>query len=108
MVILLAIATRLIFLALGVSELPSLLSELINEGGRSVIQIIERMPLTMTINPSHQYFRVFAARHVTLGLGSVLIECGYKAKNPGRSGRCKRIVIPTTFSPGNTRNIPLP
>jgi hypothetical protein len=91
-----------------VATLGGSLPELINERGRSVIQIIERMPLTMIINPNHQYFSVFSSRHVTLGLGSVLIECGYKAKNPGRSGRCKRIVIPTTFNPGNTRNIPLP
>ena len=27
-------------------------------------------------------------------------------QNPGRSSRCKRIVIPTTFNPGKTRNIP--
>ena len=83
------------------------LSELVNERGRSIIQIIERMPLTMIINPSHQYFSIFSSGHVTLGLGSVVIECGYKTKNPGRSGCCKRIVIPTTFYPGTTRNIPL-
>jgi hypothetical protein len=44
------------------------LSELINERGRSLIQIIERMPLTIIINPSHQYFSVFSSRHVTGGL----------------------------------------
>jgi hypothetical protein len=54
------------------------LSELINERGRSLIQIIERMPLTMIINPSHQYFSVFSSRHVTLRLSTVLIEGGYK------------------------------
>src|SRR6266699_5963003 len=75
------------------------LSELINKRGRSVIQIIERMPLTIIINPSHQYVSVFSSRNVPLGLGSVLVECGYKAKNPGRSRRCKRIIVPTTFNP---------
>jgi len=54
------------------------LSELINERGRSLIQIIEGMPLTMIINPSHQYFSVFSSRHVTLRLSTVLIEGGYK------------------------------
>jgi hypothetical protein len=83
------------------------LPELINQRGRSLIQIIERIQPTMIINPKHQYFSVFSSRHVSLGLGSVLIECGYKAKNPGRSGRCDRIAIPTTFNPGITRNIPL-
>jgi hypothetical protein len=83
------------------------LSELIDERGRRIIQIIERMALTMIINPSHQYFSVFSSGHVTLGLGSVVIECGYKTKNPGRSGCCKRIVIATTFYPGTTRDIPL-
>jgi hypothetical protein len=33
------------------------LSELINKRGRSVIQIIERMPLTIIINRSHQYLQ---------------------------------------------------
>src|ERR1700730_10438783 len=83
------------------------LSEFVNKRGRSVIQIFERMPLAMIINPGHQYLSGFSSRNVPLGLGSVLIECGYKAKNPGRSGRCKRIVIPATFNPGSTRNIPL-
>jgi hypothetical protein len=83
------------------------LLELINQRGRSVIQIIERMQPTMIINPNHQYFSIFSSRHVPRGLGSVLIECGYKAKNPGRSGRYNRIAIPTTFNPGITRNIPL-
>jgi hypothetical protein len=55
-----------------VATLGGSLPELINERGRSVIQIIERMPLTMIINPSHQYFSVFSSRHVTLGLRSVL------------------------------------
>src|SRR6266540_1681940 len=59
------------------------LPELINQRGRSVIQIIERMQPTMIINPNHQYFSIFSSRHVPRGLGSVLIECGYKAKNPG-------------------------
>jgi hypothetical protein len=54
------------------------LSELINERGRSLIQIIEGMPLTMIINPSHQYFSVFSSRHITLRLSTVLIEGGYK------------------------------
>jgi hypothetical protein len=54
------------------------LSELINERGRSLIQIIERMPLTMIINPSHQCFSVFSSRHVTLRFSTVLIEGGYK------------------------------
>src|SRR5437870_3325649 len=54
------------------------LSELINERGRSLIQIIERMPLTMIINPSHQCFSVFSSRNVTLRLSTVLIEGGYK------------------------------
>jgi hypothetical protein len=42
-------------------EAVSSLSELINERGRSLIQIIKRMPLTMIINPSHQYFGVFSS-----------------------------------------------
>jgi len=44
------------------------LSELINKRGRSVIQIIERMPLTIIIKPGHQYFSVFSSRNVPLGL----------------------------------------
>src|SRR5260370_33133508 len=32
------------------------------------------MPLTMIINPSHQYFSVFSSRHVTLRLSTILIE----------------------------------
>jgi hypothetical protein len=36
------------------------------------------MPLTMIINPSHQYFSVFSSRHVTLRFSTVLIEGGYK------------------------------
>jgi len=83
------------------------LSKLINKRGRSVIQIIERMPLAIIINPSHQYFSIFSSRNVRLGLDSVLVECGDKSKNPGRSRRCKRIVIPTAFNPGTTRNISL-
>jgi hypothetical protein len=78
-------------------ELVGSLSELINKRGRSVIQIFERMPLAMIINPGHQDLSGFSSRNVPLGLGSVLIECGYKAKNPGRSGRCKSIVIPRDF-----------
>ncbi|HXN94605.1 MAG TPA: hypothetical protein VN879_08875, partial [Candidatus Acidoferrales bacterium] len=35
-----------------VATLGGSLPELINERGRSVIQIIERMPLTMIINPN--------------------------------------------------------
>jgi hypothetical protein len=58
------------------------LSELINKRGRSVIQVFERMPLAMIINPGHQYLSGFSSRNVPLVLGSVLIECGYKAKNP--------------------------
>jgi len=54
------------------------LSKLINERGRSIIQIIERMPLTMIINPSHQHVSVFSSGHVTLRLRSVLIEGSYK------------------------------
>src|ERR1700745_3017950 len=83
------------------------LTELIHQRRRSLIQLIERIELTHIVNPKHQNFSVFSSRHVPLGLGSVLIECGYKAKNPGRSGRCDRIAIPTTFNPGITRNIPL-
>jgi hypothetical protein len=83
------------------------LPELINKRDRSVIQIIERMQPTMIVNPNHQDFGVFSSRHVPCKPGSVLIECGYKAENPGRSGSCKRIVVPTTFNPGDTRNIPL-
>jgi hypothetical protein len=60
------------------SKLSFSLSELINERGRSLIQIIERMPLTMIINPSHQYFSVFSSRLVTLRLNTVLIEGSYK------------------------------
>ena len=78
------------------------LSELIHERVRSVIQIVARMPPTMIINSNHQDFSVFPSRYVPRGLGSVLIECGYKAKNPGRSRGCKRIVISTTFYPGIT------
>jgi hypothetical protein len=59
-------------------EAVSSLSELINERRRSLIQIIEGIPLTMIINPSHQYFSVFSSRHVTLRLNTVLIEGGYK------------------------------
>jgi hypothetical protein len=83
------------------------LPELINKRDRSVIQIIERMQPAMIVNPNHQYFSVFSSRHVPRRLGSVLIECCHKAKNPGRSGSCERIVIATTFNPGDTRNIPL-
>src|SRR5258708_10922112 len=70
------------------------LLELINERGRSLIQIIEGMPLTMIINPSHQYFSVFSSRHVTLRLSTVLIEVGDKPYYPPGSGRRNRIVIP--------------
>jgi hypothetical protein len=54
------------------------LSEFINERDRSIVQIIERMPLTMIVNPSHQYVSVFSSRHVTLRLRTVLIEGSYK------------------------------
>ena len=54
------------------------LSEFINERDRSIIQIIEQMPLTMIVNPSHQYVSVFSSRHVTLRLRTVLIEGSYK------------------------------
>src|SRR4029077_5859436 len=76
------------------------LPELINQRGRSLIQIIERIQPTMIINPKHQYSSVFSSRHVPLGLGSVLIECGYKAKNPGRSGpRLGRSLLPNCKDP---------
>jgi hypothetical protein len=54
------------------------LSKLINKRDRSIIQIIERMPLTIIVNPSHQYVSVFSSRHVTLRLMTVLIEGSYK------------------------------
>jgi hypothetical protein len=56
------------------------LSKLINKRGRSVIQIIEGMPLTVIINPSHQYFSGLSCRAIRLGLGSVVVECGYKPR----------------------------
>jgi hypothetical protein len=77
------------------------LSKLINKRGRSVIQIIERMPLAIIINPSHQYFSIFSSRNVRLGLDSVLVECGDKAKNPGRSGR----TLARTDASGLTANL---
>jgi hypothetical protein len=50
------------------------LSKLINERDRSIIQIIERMPLTMIVNPSHQYAIFLQTRHAE----AVLIEGSYK------------------------------
>jgi hypothetical protein len=56
-------------------ELGSL-SKLINKRGRRVIQIIDGMPLTVVINPGHQYFSGLSSRNIPLGLGSVVVECG--------------------------------
>src|SRR5271165_2040867 len=52
-----------------VADWSSSLSELINEHSRSVIQIIERMLLTIIVNLRHQCFSVFSPRYVPLGLG---------------------------------------
>jgi hypothetical protein len=62
----------------------------------------------MIINLNHEYFSIFSSRHVPLGFRSVLIECGYKAKNSGRSGSCKRIVIhPVHPAPIRVRTRPV-
>jgi hypothetical protein len=52
------------------------------------------------LSSKREYFSVFSSRNVPIGLGSVLVECGYKAKNPCRSRRCKRIIVLTTFNIG--------